>query len=74
MLTYLILETRPDVNGSWLAVGGGINKMCHFLDVDIASTVILLLIITWLDEVSEPWWGVGFPGGGFNVTDDITDI
>ena len=25
MLTYLIRETRPDINGSRLAVGGGIN-------------------------------------------------
>ena len=28
MLTYLIWETRPDVNGSPLAVGGGINNIC----------------------------------------------
>ena len=25
MVTYLIRETRPDVNGSRLAIGGGIN-------------------------------------------------
>ena len=25
MVTYLIQETQPDVNGSRLAVGGGIN-------------------------------------------------
>ena len=25
MVTYLIRETRPDVNGSWIAAGGGIN-------------------------------------------------
>ena len=58
MVTYLIRETRPDVNGSRLAVGGGINRgadanpsiPCYFC-LDILPSLYLLITRAIMDPL-----------------------
>ena len=44
MLTYLIQETRPDVNGSRLVVGGGINS-CNIIQLVLRKKCLYLHLI-----------------------------
>ena len=46
--------------------------MCSCLVVSIESPVLMLLVVPLLDEVADPQWGVGLPGGGVDEPDEIT--
>ena len=60
MVTYLIRETRPDVNCSRLAVGGGINTPLQlavftlgFMEIKGADLDVVFSCGAWLDNQQD---------------------